>query len=132
MKNIMIMKGADNMNKLIKNAGFVPVAITVAEFLIFLVWGLLLPGGDEMGFSLIALYIVFPLTALISTAVLVYKKTAWFFLFAAVMLLAHTFLPFFIFSTFEFLFSFLATLIPCAIGAIVEISARLIKRIKRV
>lgn len=113
-------------------AAIISVSAVILEFIVFLIWGLLLPGGDEMGFSLIALYIVFPLTALISTAVLVYKKTAWFFLFAAVMLLAHTFLPFFIFSTFEFLFSFLATLIPCAIGAIVGISARLIKRIKRV
>lgn len=107
------------MKKLIKNAGFVSVAVTVAEFLIFLVWGLLLSGGDEMGYSLIALYIVFPLTSLISSAVLTSKKSAAIFLFAAVMLLAYIFLPFFIFGTFEFLFSFLATLIPCAIGALI-------------
>lgn len=107
------------MKKLIKNAGFVSVAVTVAEFLIFLVWGLLLSGGDEMGYSLIALYIVFPLTSLISSAVLTSKKPAAIFLLAAVMLLAYIFLPFFIFGTFEFLFSFLATLIPCAIGALI-------------
>lgn len=110
----------------------ISVSAVILEFIVFLVWGLLLPGGDEMGCSLIALYIVFPLTALIASAVLVSKKSAWFFLFAAVMLLAQTFLPFFIFSTFEFLFSFLATLIPCVIGAIVGISAGLIKRIKKV
>lgn len=116
------------MNKLIKNAGFVPVTVTLTEFLVFLVWGLFLPGGDEMGYSLIALYIVFPLTSLIASAVLVSKKTASFFLFAAVMLLAQTFLPFFIFSTFEFLFSFLATLIPCAVGAIIGLLINLCKK----
>ncbi len=113
-------------------AAIISVSAVISEFLVFLIWGLLLPGGDEMGFSLIALYIVFPLTALISTAVLVYKKSVWVFLFAAVMLLAHTFLPFFIFGTFEFLFSFLATLIPCAVGSLIGISAGLIKRIKKV
>lgn len=113
-------------------AAVISISAVVLEFLVFLIWGLMLPGGDEMGYSLIALYIVFPLTALISAAVLVYKKSALVFLFAAVMLLAQTFLPFFIFSTFEFLFSFLATLFPCIIGAIIGISAGLIKRIKKV
>lgn len=116
------------MKKLIKNAGFVSVAVTVAEFLIFLVWGLLLPVGDEMGYSLIALYIVFPLTSLISSAVLISKKSATVFLFAAVMLLAYIFLLFFIFGTFEFIFSFLATLIPCVIGALIGFAINFLKK----
>lgn len=120
------------MKKLVKRVGFWPITFTLIEFLVFLIWGLLLPGGDEMGFSLIALYIVFPLTALISSAALVSKKSASVILFAAVMLLAHTFLPFFIFGTFEFLFSFLATLIPCAVGSLIGVSAGLIRRIKKV
>ena len=116
------------MKKLVKNAGFVSVSVIVAEFLVFLIWGLLLSAGDEMGFSLIALYIVFPLTALISTAVLVHKKSAWVFLFAAVMLAAHMLLPLLIFNTFEFLLSLSATLIPCAVGGIIGLITTRINR----
>ena len=106
----------------------ISVSAVILEFIVFLVWGLLLPAGDEMGYSLIALYIVFPLTALIASAVLVSKKSAWFFLFAAVMLLAQTLLPFFIFNTFEFLLSLSATLIPCAVGGIIGLITTRINR----
>lgn len=104
------------MKKSIKYFG-IAAAAAVLEFFVFLVWGLLLPGGDEMGFSLITLYIVLPVTALIFSAVLANKSPFSLIPFVPIILLAHIFLPFFIFGTFEILLSLALILIPCLVGA---------------
>lgn len=118
------------MKKLIKTNFFVPIATILAEFLLFLIWGLALSGGDEMGYSLIALYIVFPITAIIFSIRLVLKRSISFFSFAATVFAAQLLLPFFIFSTFEILFSIGATLIPCFFGAFIAIIISYFKKQK--
>lgn len=107
-------------------AGIISLSIVVAEFIGFLIWGLNLPAGDEMGYGLIVLYGIMPLTALILSATLAAKKSVFLFPVALLVILSSVFLPFFIFSTFEIAYS-LFTVIPCAVGAIIGF---IINRIK--
>lgn len=102
--------------KLFKSAEFGCFIVAIAEFILFLLWGLNLPAGDEMGFSLITVYAVIPLTALILCTVLAAKKSKTSFAIALLMILIEIFLPFFIFGTFEIGLSLCLSAIPCAAG----------------
>ncbi len=105
--------------KLLKSAGFWCFTIAIAEFLLFLIWGLNMQGGDEMGFSLITIYFAIPLTSLILCTVLAAKKTKACVALAVLIILIEIFLPFFIFGTFEIGLSLALSAIPCALGLII-------------
>ncbi|MBQ8764075.1 MAG: hypothetical protein IJZ07_08225 [Clostridia bacterium] len=104
--------------KLFKSTGFWCFAVAIAEFLLFLIWGLNIQGGDEMGFSLITIYAAIPLTALILCTLLAAKKSKAAIALALLMILIEIFLPFFIFGTFEIGLSLCLSAIPCAAGLI--------------
>lgn len=108
------------------NAGIISLAIVVAEFIGFLIWGLNLPAGDEMGYGLIVFYIAFPITALILSTLLSVKKSPFFIPVALLTVIAHVLLSFFIFSTVEIIMG-VFTLVPCAVGGIIGL---LINRFK--
>lgn len=105
--------------KLLKSAGFWCFAVAIAEFLLFLIWGLNMQGGDEMGFSLITVYSAIPVTSLILCTVLSAKKSKSSFILGLLMILIEIFLPFFIFGTFEIGLSLALSAIPCALGLII-------------
>lgn len=104
---------------LFKTSEFWCFFIAIAEFILFLIWGLNMNGGDEMGYTLITVYAAVPLTALILTVTLTAKKSKGTIILIILMVLIEIFLPFFIFSTFEIALSLGLSLIPCAIGGTV-------------
>lgn len=99
--------------------GIISILVVIAEFIGFLIWGLNMHPGDEMGYGLIVIYAIMPLTALILSAVLTAKES--FFIIPTVILaiLSHIFLPFLIYGTFEIGVSLCLSAIPCAVGAII-------------
>lgn len=94
-------------------------AVTVLEFTVFLVWGLNMNNGDEMGFSLITTYFLFPLTTLILSAYLTRKNPIFMIPFVPVMFAAQNFMPFIIYGTFEISLILCFTLIPAFIGMVI-------------
>lgn len=106
----------------------ISVAVTAAEFLIFLVWGLNMSGGDEMGFGLITTYFLFPLTTLILSAFLASENYVYIIPFAVIMFTAQNFMPFFVFGSFEILLILCFTLIPVFIGTLIGFGIKKLKK----
>lgn len=100
-------------------AGIISILILIAEFVGFLIWGLNLSAGDEMGYGLIVIYGIMPLTALIISLVLAAKKSVFVFPVAILAIISHIFLPFFIYGTFEIGLSLCLSAIPCTVGGII-------------
>lgn len=103
-------------NKLFKSTSFWCFSAAISEFLLFLIWGLNMQSGDEMGFTLITVYAAIPLTAFILCCILAAKKSRAAIGLALLMVLIEMFLPFFIFGTFEIGLSLGLSAIPCTIG----------------
>ncbi len=101
---------------LFKTAEFYCFLIAVAEFILFLIWGLNMQAGDEMGFALITIYAAIPATALILTSILASKNLKSALILAILMVLIEVFFPFIIFGTFEIALSLCLSAVPCAIG----------------
>ncbi|MBQ2903950.1 MAG: hypothetical protein IJE48_06090 [Clostridia bacterium] len=106
----------------------ISVAVTAAEFAVFLVWGLNLNGGDEMGFGLITTYFLFPVTTLILSAFLANDKLAYVIPFAVIMFAAQNFMPFFLFGSFEVGLIACFTLIPVFIGTLIGAGIKKLKK----
>lgn len=106
----------------------ISVAVTAAEFLIFLVWGLNMSGGNEMGFGLITTYFLFPLTTLILSAFLANENYVYIIPFAVIMFAAQNFMPFFVFGSFEILLILCFTLIPVFIGTLIGFGIKKLKK----
>ncbi len=106
----------------------ISVAVTAAEFLIFLVWGLNMSGGNEMGFGLITTYFLFPLTTLILSAFLASENYVYIIPFAVIMFAAQNFMPFFVFGSFEILLILCFTLIPVFIGTLIGFGIKKLKK----
>ncbi len=92
------------------------ISVAVAEFLIALILGLNLRAGDEMGFFLIFVYFLFPLTALILSAALARKNPFHVLPFAIVMLASEFFLPYILTRSPEYLLPLTLIAVPCVIG----------------
>ena len=104
------------------------VAVTALEFVTFLVWGLNMNGGDEMGFGLITTYFLFPLTTLVLAAYLAHENFIYVIPFAAVMFAAQNFMPFFVYGSFEVGLILCFTLIPSLVGALAGIGIKKLKK----
>lgn len=102
----------------------ISAAITVIEFLAFLVWGKTMQAGDEMGFFIITTYLLFPLTTLILSAYLGNKSPVMLIPFIIIMFAAQNFMPFLLTNTFEVGMTFLLTFIPALVGAGIGIALR--------
>lgn len=102
----------------------ISVAVTALEFVIFLVWGLNMNGGDEMGFGLITTYFLFPVSTLILSAYLAHEKLIYVIPFAVIMFAAQNFMPFFVFGSFEVVLILGFTLIPAFIGTLAGIGIK--------
>lgn len=105
----------------------ISVAVTVLEFLIFLVWGLNMKGGDEMGFGLITTYFLFPLTTLALSAFISNENVIHVIPFAFIMFTAQNFMPFIIYGTFEVTLILCFTLIPVFIGTLTGMGIKKLK-----
>ncbi len=99
-----------------KTAEFWCFFTAIAEFFLFLIWGLNMHGGDEMGFALITVYAAIPITSLILCTVLANKNLKAAVILAILMVLIEIFFPFIIFGTFEIALSLALSVIPCAVG----------------
>lgn len=97
-------------------AGIIPIIFAIAEFIGFLLWGLNMYPGDEMGYGLIVIYAAMPLTALILGAVLGFTPSLWIVPVFILKVLSHIFLPFLVYGTFEVALSFCLSAIPFALG----------------
>ena len=104
------------------------IGITALEFVIFLVWGLNMDGGDEMGFGLITTYFLFPVTTLILSTYLTNENIIYIIPFTVIMFAAQNFMPYFVFGSFEIVMILCFTLIPAFVGSTIGI---LIKRYKK-
>ncbi len=107
--------------------GITSVIIVILEFIGFLIWGFNIQPGDEMGYGLIVIYGIMPLTALILSLILTAKKSVFIIPTVILAILSHIFLPFLIYGTFEIALSLCLSAIPCAVGAIIGL---IINRIK--
>lgn len=101
--------------------GIISVSVIIAEFIGFLIWGLNMYPGDEMGYGLIVIYGIMPLTALILSALLSAKNSPFFFPVALLAILSHIFLPFLIYGTFEIGLSICLSAIPYTVGAVIGV-----------
>lgn len=99
-----------------KVAEIVSLIFVAAEFAAFLIWGLNIQAGDEMGYGLIVIYAIMPLTALILSAVLTAKNSVFLIPVVLLKILSHIFLPFLIYGTFEIGLSLVLSAVPCVIG----------------
>ena len=99
--------------------GIISLSVIGAEFIGFLIWGLNMYPGDEMGFGLIVIYGAMPLTALVLSALLSAKKSSFFIPAAILAIFSHIFLPFFIYGTFEIGLSLCLSAIPFAVGTVI-------------
>lgn len=102
----------------------VSVAVTALEFVIFLVWGLNMNGGDEMGFGLITTYFLFPASTLVLSAYLAQENIIYVIPFTLIMFAAQNFMPFFVFGSFEVVLILGFTLIPAFIGTLAGIGIK--------
>lgn len=100
-------------------AGILSVIYTFIEFAAFLIWGFNMHPGDEMGYGLIVIYAIMPLTALILSAVLTAKNSVFLIPVVLLKILSHIFLPFLIYGTFEIGLSLVLSAVPCVIGTII-------------
>lgn len=96
----------------------ISLAVTALEFVIFLVWGLNMDGGDEMGFGLITTYFLFPITTLVLSAYLAHENVIYTIPFAIIMFAAQNFMPFFVYGSFEMVMILYFTLIPAFVGTL--------------
>ena len=99
-----------------KTAEFWCFFIAVAEFLLFLLWGMNINAGDEMGFALITIYAAVPITAFILCTVVANKNIKVAAVLAILMVMIELFFPFIIFGTFETGLCLALSAIPCAAG----------------
>ncbi|MBR5561865.1 MAG: hypothetical protein IKW12_01835 [Clostridia bacterium] len=106
----------------------ISLAVTALEFVIFLVWGLNMNGGDEMGFGLITTYFLFPVTTLILSAYLSHENIFYIIPFTVIMFAAQNFMPFFVFGSFELLLILGFTLIPAFIGTLAGMGIKKLKK----
>ncbi len=97
-------------------AGIISLSVVIAEFTVFLLWGFLMDPVDAMGYGLIVIYGIMPLTALIISAILAHKKTLFSIPVFILALLSHIILPFLVYGTFEIALSFFLSAIPYAVG----------------
>ena len=104
------------------------ISAIVLEFLIFLIWGLNLNGGDEMGFGLITSYFMFPLTTLILSAFLANENVIYVIPFTVISFAAQNFMPFFVFGSFEIVLILCFTLIPVFIGTLAGLGIKKLKK----
>ncbi len=102
--------------KFFKTAEFWCFFAAIAEFVLFLLWGLNMHSGDEMGFTLITVYAAIPITSLVLCAILAAKRIVPALILAIFMVLIEIFFPFIIFGTFEIELSLLLSVIPCIAG----------------
>jgi len=110
---------------------FIALAVTVAEFIAFVIWGKNINLGDEMGFFLITTYFLFPVTTLVLSGYLGYKDPLLLISFVPPMFLAQLFMPFIITNGMEFGMTACLTFIPALIGAVIGIVTKIIvKKIK--
>lgn len=93
--------------------------VAIAEFLIFLLWGLNMDAVDAMAFALLTIYSSIPLTALILSAILAKKNLTAALGMTILMTLIEVFLPFIIYGTFEVALCLAISLIPCGIGILI-------------
>lgn len=105
-------------NKFFKTSEFWCFFAAIAEFLLFLIWGLNMQGGDEMGFTLITVYAAMPITSLVLCTILADKNLKSALILAILMVLIEIFFPFIIFGTFEIALSLALSAIPCAVGLV--------------
>lgn len=108
----MIMQRKNSL----RTAEFWCFFVAIAEFILFLLWGMNMRAGDEMGFTLITVYAAIPLTSLILCAILANKRLAAAVVLAILMVLIEIFFPFFIFGTFEIPLCLALSVTPCAVG----------------
>lgn len=106
----------------------VSLAVTALEFAVFLVWGLNMDGGDEMGFGLITSYFLFPVSTLVLSAYLAHENVIYVIPFTVVMFAAQNFMPFFVFGSFEVVLILCFTLIPAFIGTLAGIGIKKFKK----
>ena len=97
--------------------GIISLLIIIAEFIGFLIWGLNMMPGDEMGYGLIVIYAIMPLTAFVLSLILALKKSVFIIPAAVLAILSHIFLPFLIYGTFEIGLSLCLSAIPFSAGA---------------
>ncbi len=97
----------------------ISITVTALEFVIFLVWGLNMNGGDEMGFGLITTYFLFPVTTLVLSAYLAHENVIYVIPFTVIMFATQNFMPFFVFGSFEVVLILCFTLIPAFVGSII-------------
>ena len=102
-------------------------AVTVLEFIVFLIWGNVMRPGDEMGFFLITTYFLFPLTTLILSVYLGIKSPVMLLPFIILMFAAQNFMPFLLTGTFEVGMIFILTFVPLLVSLV---SVTIIKLIK--
>ncbi len=96
----------------------ISLAVTASEFVIFLMWGLNMDGGDAMGFGLITTYFLFPISTLVLSAYLAHENLIYIIPFTVIMFAAQNFMPFFVYGTFEVMLILCFTLIPVFIGTL--------------
>lgn len=106
----------------------ISVAVTALEFVIFLVWGLNMDGGDAMGFGLITTYFLFPVTTLVLSAYLSHENVIYTIPFAIIMFAAQNFMPFFVYGSFEVALILCFTLIPAFFGTLAGIGIKKLKK----
>ncbi len=106
----------------------VSVAVTALEFVVFLVWGLNMNGGDEMGFGLITTYFLFPISTLILSAYLAHENVIYVIPFTVIMFAAQNFMPFFVFGSFEVVLILCFTLIPAFVGTLIGFGIKKFKK----
>ena len=111
-----------------KNKPFIiSAAITVFEFIAFVIWGKNMTAGDEMGFFIITTYFLFPLTTLIISAYLSFRKPLALLVFIPLMFAAQNFMPFILTGTFEVGLISILTFVPILISILVVSVINIIK-----
>ena len=96
--------------------GIASLLIVILEFIGFLIWGFNIDPVDAMGYGLIVIYVILPLTAFVLSLILSLKKSAFILPMAVLAILSHIFLPFLVYGTFEIAVSICLSAIPFGIG----------------
>ena len=99
--------------------GIISVSVVILEFIGFLIWGYNIYPGDEMGYGLIVIYGIMPITALVLSVILTVKKSVFIIPTVILAILSHIFLPFLVYGTFEIGLSICLSAIPFAFGALI-------------
>lgn len=90
-------------------------SVSVIIFLVIYLFGVYLKPGDELGYCLLWLYTIMPLTALIASSIISMKRGYFYWFYPIFSGLLGVIIPYLIFGTFEYLGSFLA-FIPALTG----------------